>query len=194
MPLPKSFLVWLLSTYHWMETSNNRRALLTVANDGTQSKQCHKRKNVIIFVVVIIIVVIALMLLFFIFDIFNTSAKDSVHAGMLGLWPSYGGSFQNKQSPPDSTTVLINRDNVKSLRIKWTYSSLNALGTSGIQYLIRYMTICDLHTYGIPQLIMKTMHIFPISVGISPQSILILVKSNGAHTSGHYWDIIRRQM
>eukprot|EP01084_Bolivina_argentea_P265268 449564_1 len=126
-----------MSTAH-----NDRKALLTSNIPNTRqsiAKPTKHYKNVAIIFGICLIAGITAIFLFVIYDVFdlNSSSKSPSNPGMIGLWPTYGGSLQNQQKPPHSTDVTINTNNIKNLKIQCIYESPDGIGSTG------YPTIDD---------------------------------------------------
>eukprot|EP01083_Nonionella_stella_P036225 98859_1 len=116
--------------------SFDRKALLSAM--GTDSairvQQQHRKCRSMLTATVLGLSVCALVFVF-ILDVFHLSHDEPFTiAGLIGLWPTYGGSAMNQQS---TTSSILNTTNIHQVSINCTYTSPGGIGFTG------YVTIDD---------------------------------------------------
>eukprot|EP01084_Bolivina_argentea_P280885 480459_1 len=109
--------------------SNNQKALLTSAQPSTTIPKKHK-KTIVFVIMFILILIITIIIFLLTLKVFNGESGES-KAGMIGLWPTYGGGLKNQQTPPNSHLVKINNENIQNVAIKCTYLSPGGIGFTG---------------------------------------------------------------
>ena len=92
---------------------------------GTSKNESQKRKNcsvILSLTVISIIFVITLILTFSLGG--NNSSDESSAAGMIGLWPCYGGGLKNQQkSENTNNNIILTRDNIQNINTDCIYTS-----------------------------------------------------------------------
>eukprot|EP01084_Bolivina_argentea_P043359 79894_1 len=173
---------------------NDRLALLTSAADQTDTNTTRNTKrNLLIITGILIIALLMLILIIFVIDVFdlfkdNTSKHE---AGMIGLWPSYGGSQTNQQTSPIKSYLLTN-ENIANLSIKCIYLNVNGtefmgyptIDNQNYTYLSagQYITSIDLNTCQVrwKQRISALLGFTNPNISISSQQALTIFRdSNG---------------
>eukprot|EP01084_Bolivina_argentea_P128572 227243_1 len=112
--------------------NNDRKALLTtVDNPSKKSKhsKCVKTTIVISILALIIVILIMLVVILDVFALFEDKSEVNNIAGLIGLWPVWGGNIQNHQIPPYGSPLNIT--NIKNVTTICVYKSTNGRATGG---------------------------------------------------------------
>eukprot|EP01084_Bolivina_argentea_P262648 444229_1 len=89
----------------------------------------NKKALVVIFLALIIIIIITAIVLWSL-DVFKE--KDSkTTPGLIGQWPTFGGTIMNQQMPPKSSDVILTPNNILNLNTQCIYESPGGLAFTG---------------------------------------------------------------